>query len=170
MILTRILLITALLFISAPTLAQEKAVDVPAEGSWAVRCNESDAGENDAKDKVNCEMFQILAIKETGKRYAEFAIGFPKDKDTARGVIILPLGILLQPGVRLKIDDQKAFQFSVRFCRNDGCYAVVTLTQDILENMKKGENAIIAFATLEGKGAALNFSLKGFNEAFKEIN
>ncbi|HRC26460.1 MAG TPA: invasion associated locus B family protein, partial [Alphaproteobacteria bacterium] len=62
---------------------------VKTESLWTVRCQESD------KKREHCEVFQRLIVKETGARAAEFAIGFPEDKNVARGVIVLPLGMLL---------------------------------------------------------------------------
>jgi len=160
---THLFLIAALLVAAPVSWAQEEA-GVKGEEMWSVRCQENGEG-----DKTSCEIFQRLAVHETGRRFAEFAIGFPAGKDVARGVLILPLGILLQPGGRLKVGENEPVKFTFRFCRNDGCYAVVSLDDALIESMKKGDKMTVAFATLEGKAAGIAFSLNGFTKAMEEL-
>lgn len=143
---------------------EEKAASAPASGDlWTVRCQESD------KAKEHCEVFQRLIVKESGARVAEFAIGFPEKKDAARGVVVLPLGILLQPGVEMKIDEGKAYAFKVRYCTQAGCFAYVNLDQALLDLMKNGEVARFVFKSADGKDVNLSMPLTGFGKALKEI-
>ena len=93
------------------TAATENAV---VDKGWAVRCSKPEKGQ---KDKT-CEIFGRLEMQKTSMRMAEFAVGFSKDnKKIANGVIILPLGILLEPGVIMKIDDDgKQVPFKASYC------------------------------------------------------
>lgn len=143
---------------------EEKTASATPPGDlWTVRCQESD------KAKEHCEVFQRLIVKESGARVAEFAIGFPEKKDLARGVVVLPLGILLQPGVEMKIDEGKAYAFKVRYCTQAGCFAYVNLDKDLLGLMKSGTAARFVFKSADGKDVNLSMPLTGFGKALKEI-
>ncbi len=136
---------------------------VKTESLWTVRCQESD------KKREHCEVFQRLIVKETGARVAEFAIGFPEDKNVARGVIVLPLGMLLQSGVEMKIDEGKPFAFKIRYCTQAGCFAYVNLDKALLDLMRNGTAAHFQFKAADGKDLTLQMPLSGFGKALKEI-
>lgn len=133
------------------------------ETLWTVRCQEED------KAREHCEVFQRLIVKETGARVAEFAIGFPENKDVARGVVVLPLGMLLQSGVEMKIDEGKPFAFKVRYCTQAGCFAYVNLDKALLDLMRNGMAANFMFKAADGKDVNLKMPLSGFGKALKEI-
>ncbi len=134
----------------------------PPASPWNIRCRKDKQGNRKA-----CEVFQLISVKETGERIAEFKIGFPKGKDKeAAGIIILPLGILLPSGVQMQIDEQKeAFKFAIRSCTPAGCFSHVTLTPEILEKMKKGSVANFQFKADNGRNVIIKLSLKGLTKA-----
>jgi invasion protein IalB len=132
---------------------------------WTVRCEKGAKSQKDGK----CEIFQRLILKENGKRVTEMAIGFPEKKDTARGVIVLPLGVLLTEGMTLQIDANPAFAFKVRYCSNDGCFAYVNLSKAVLDTMRKGSKATLSFRTMQGKKVNVVISLKDFDKSLKQV-
>lgn len=162
------LLAAAVTFILTSAFAagkDEKAAQTASktETLWTVRCQEED------KARAHCEIFQRLIVKETGARVAEFAIGFPESKDVARGVIVLPLGMLLQSGVEMKIDEGKPFAFKIRYCTQAGCFAYVNLDKTLLDLMRNGTVANFTFKAADGKDVNLQMPLSGFAKALKEI-
>lgn len=149
----------ALLSMGGPVASQEQPAP---ESSWIVRCQEAGA--------ARCEIFQRLIVQETGQRVAEFAIGFPEDKGAARGVVVLPLGILLTDGVQMQIDEHQPFSFKVRFCTADGCYAYLNLNETVLDLMRKGGKAVLSFRSLQGQNVEIPISLTGFTRSLAEIS
>ncbi len=151
----------------------EKAVQ--ASDPWQIRCSvpEGESGSVEEKDikvsRENCEIVQKLIVAETGERFVEFAVGLPADQDAARGVVILPLGMLLPGGAQLKIDDQDPFAFDVRFCTNAGCFAYLSLERGVIDMMKKGEQAEILFKDAQGKTVRVDLTLRGFTKALKKL-
>ena len=150
---------------AAPAAEKDTAKDKTAktEALWTKRC------ETEGEKKGQCELFQRLIVKETGKRVVEFAVGYPEKKDEARGVIVLPLGILLTEGVKLQIDAGQTFSVKPRYCGPEGCYAYVNLNKQMLDLMRKGKEAGISFQTLQGKTITVKLSLEGFGKSLKEI-
>lgn len=144
--------------------AKEKAIEPAA---WSVRCQPQEDGKT--AEKKSCEVFQRLVQKETSARVAEFAIGFPDGGDVARGVVIFPLGLLIQDGVEMRIDEGKPYAFKIRYCLNAGCFAYVNLDKAIIDSLSKAKAANFAFKAADGKDVALSMSLAGFGSALKQI-
>ena len=136
---------------------------------WTERCNSKEKKPN----KKNCEVYSRLEMKGSAMRVAEIAIGFPQDdtlKDgAARGVIILPLGIMLEPGATMQVDSGKPVAFKSRFCTASGCFSIVNLSKDILEPMKTGKYLNVFFKTAENRDAHLVMNLAGFDKIISKI-
>lgn len=133
---------------------------------WSVRCEEDEEG-----NKTFCEMFSAATVKESGKLLAEIAIGYPQGTgENARGVITLPLGMLLEPGAKMRVDDnEEVYSFSMRQCVARGCMAIIDMKPEVLDQFKKGEQVTLAFS-LGGKNLNLNIPLKGFTRALDSLH
>lgn len=129
-----------------------------AQSAWVKRCEGN-----------ICEIVQRLMDQESKARVLEVAIGFPAGTDSARGVIILPLGVDLSQPLSLTIDEQAPLGFKVRYCLGDGCYAFLTLPPDVLLSMKKGALGVLNFKTFDGQPGRLPLSLEGFSQSLSEI-
>lgn len=142
---------------------------------WSQRCVEEKVEGKSGKKaaKKSCAIFERIDMKDSKLRLAEFAVGFAGDKEkekgTALGKITLPLGIMIDPGISMKIDDGKPYIFRPAFCTNEGCITFVNLDKDVLTSMKKGKNLIFGFKTAEGRDANLTMTLTGFEKAFKTL-
>lgn len=147
----------------APAAAQAQQT-APAE-PWVQRCSKDP---KDAK-KENCEVFQRLIMKEDGKRFMEFAVGYPEKGDTARGVLVLPLGIMVNEGLEMNVDGKSSFSFKLRLCQLDGCYAFLKLTPQVLDSMRKGKAVNVMFMSARGQKINTELSLEGFGKALKKV-
>lgn len=158
----------------------EEGTDAPAqtaEGSapaepWNVRCLE--AKMPDSEETIEqCEIVQRIIERESRKLYAQVAIGYPAGTDEARGVIILPLETLLEPGVKMQIDEGNVYDFDFRYCSStkvNGCVAVVRLPDGLINEMKMGGQAKINFLNMQGQNVVLPITLTGFTNAIEQIN
>lgn len=136
--------------------------------AWDVRCDEPAEGE--AKEsEAYCEIVQRLSITETGQRLIELAIGYPGDSETARGVFILPTGILLEPGVKIVIDDNAPFSFRVRYCLPDGCFGFINLNDDVLKLFREGSVAKVILARPNAQNLEIQMPLSGFSKALDQL-
>lgn len=116
-------------------------------------------------------MYSRLNLQNTKKRVAEFAIGYPKGTpgSSAGGVIILPLGMLVQDDVVFFIDEKAAFHAKVSHCLESGCYAQTVLPDQVISKMKKGNEAALKFKATNGKYIMVKMSLAGFTKTLKEL-
>lgn len=141
---------------SADSITPSNVPDKP----WLERCS---------KEPKHCEIVQRLLVKESGQRFAEFAIGYPEGKGEARGVLILPLGILLEKGVQIKVDENPAFNVNVRYCAPQGCMAFLNMREELIAQMKGGTSALISFQNAQGQTLNMPITLKGFTEAVNAL-
>lgn len=142
--------------------------DVSQVGDWSVVCDPEGAG--------SCAMTQ-LGKDSQGSPAIEFVVR-KVDEDNAEidGVkiaavadIITPLGVLLEFGLRLKIDDGEERGAPFRICQKHGCLVREPLSLDVITALKKGNNALVTVAA-EGAGPIeIGISLRGFTKAFDSL-
>jgi invasion protein IalB len=142
---------------------------------WSTRCDTlKDPNDKNAKPVKYCEAFQRLAVTKKGekemRRVAEFAVGYPPEKKgEPRGVVVMPLGILLEQPLKMQLDEGKEFTFRVRYCDQSGCLAFLDLSQAKLEEFKKAQKLKINIPATNGKYLNVIMSLKGFGPAVDKI-
>ena len=147
--------------------AGAKKTGANSQGAWVKRCNQNGAS---GSENEYCEITYLMTVKETNQRFVEFAIGYPRNQKEARGVVIVPLGVLLPAGVQMAIDQEAPFKFDVRYCDRSGCVAYVTLSESILGMMRRGAQAHLKFRAKDSKVMTVPVSLKGFTRALEEIS
>lgn len=91
-----------------------------------------------------------------------------KQKETKRVIqAMIPPGFLIQPGINLVIDDNKTpIPGRYRICYPNACLTEVALSDDVLANLRKGNNLQIFFANQKGEWLGAKVSLAGFSAAF----
>ncbi len=136
------------------------------EPAWQERCNDK---VKRANGKPYCEMVSTLVVQETGQRFLEFAIGYPEGSPSARGVVTLPLGVMLTEGVSLKVDDGPLMRFQVRYCNAGGCYAFLNLGDEVLGQFKKGNQAVFSLVASDQKRLSVAVPLSGFSKRLSSI-
>lgn len=141
------------------------------ETAWDVRC--ADQKGPLARDKAapaQCEVFKRLDVSKEHSRVAEFAAGFPDPKSgNARGAVALPLGIMLDQDVSMKIDNNKPVAFRLQYCTNAGCFSFLSLNETVIDEMKKGDTLHFYFKSMTGQNVDLTLKLSGFGKALKRL-
>ncbi len=156
----------------------QKLSDLPADsagqepvvtkvGDWNLICEPSGAP---------CAMTQ-LGNDPNGSPAIEIVIRKVDDEDAKiNGVkveavadIITPLGVLLEFGVRLKIDNQEERAAPFRICQQHGCLVREPLSNEVLAAMRKGNIATVTVAADGAGPVEIKLSLSGFTKAFKSL-
>ena len=154
----------------------QKAVPAPAAAddskNWMQRCQ--DVKKSETETTQYCEVFQRLSVKakdsEELQRVIELAVGYPDGvKEKARGVLILPLGILVDQPVELDVDDKKQISSDVAYCQPDGCYAPLVFTDSALEKIGKSKTVNVKMKAMNGQAIKFNLVPAGFKEALAGI-
>ena len=151
------------IFVAAEASAQENPGT--AYKDWTVHCNEQ------AIRQVTggCLMTQFAIDKETSLPVMQIQVAYAPDANDPVAVIILPLGVLLQPGVALRVDGNPAIRLPFGWCLNDGCRVRLPLDQATLKQFRAGDGGVIGFRVIGGQDRALPFSLSGFTAALASL-
>lgn len=135
---------------------------------WIVRCQP--APEDAFGADEFCEMYQQVSEQENDQTVLEAVIGFPPDAERPVALFNLPLGMLLPPGVQLRIDDGEAERFPVQICLQAGCRSSIELTDDLVSQMRAGERATLTIADPQNRDVEIPLSLLGFSAALDEVS
>jgi len=80
--------------------------------------------------------------------------------------VVVPLGVLLPTGLGLKIDNEDVGNAPFLKCGKRGCVAEVVLQDEVINKLKKGENAMFIIFDTPEAGIGIPVSLQGFSDAF----
>ena len=112
----------------------------------------------------------MLSVKETNKQILHVAIGYPPNQSEPVMILSAPLGVALQPGIEMKIDEGTARRIPFSVCTNKGCQAGMKLDEAALSELRKGNQAEMVFGDLQRHGVKVPVSLKGLTKALEALN
>ena len=84
--------------------------------------------------------------------------------------IFAPVGVLLPPGLGLKIDGQDVGNAPFLRCHTFACYAQVFVDDALIDRLARGKQAIFIIFQTEEAGIGIPISLNGFSDAVKVLN
>jgi invasion protein IalB len=80
--------------------------------------------------------------------------------------VTLPLGMSLQPGTRVIIDQGQPIQGPYVICFNNGCMADYEASGELISNMKKGQGLVVQGINGAGQAISLVLPLNDFAKAY----
>ncbi len=141
-----------------------------------------DAAKDDAKkaakDAANeCRLVQTALLtvpnKEGGEPHTQrvmlTAVGYIGDEKQPVLSVIVPLGVLLQPGLVLEAEGYDQLKLPLQRCDANGCLALLPMKEQLVEAFRKGKEAQITFFNIAGKGNKVRISLTGFSSALDNL-
>jgi len=122
-----------------------------------------------AKD-ASCEMSEDVIDPASRQQLARIVLGNEVNKDKPKEktlvlAVTVPLNVMLEPGLGIKIggDDVKVYQYKT--CMEDGCVSVVPVNKQMEKSLLGAQVASIAVVGRDGKPVDLPFSVKGIVDA-----
>ena len=150
--------------------APSKAVEAPEgtvkaqHGDWQVVCKDPPPG---SKAGV-CALVQSVTAED--RNNIGLTVYFQKFSNGTRVLrVFAPLGVLLPPGLGLKIDDKDVGHAPFLRCHNFACYAQVVVEDPLVQQLKTGKTAIFIIFQTEEAGIGIPISLAGFSEALAAL-
>jgi len=131
---------------------------------WVLVCDQSED-----LNEERCFILQELRVKETNQRVVRIEVGFVAKTGQPAALITLPLGISLQHGMLLQIDEGEKSRYAFTRCVPGGCIAAVSLTDGQIGALKAGSIAHVKFHDGLAREVNLDMSLSGFTAAFNSI-
>ena len=152
--------------------AAPQAIAAPTDGqkfkNWAARCEQVPTGEGEQTTE-QCYIFQTLAHKETQKALLNVAVGYVAESGKPAAILTLPLGVFLPPGIAIKVDEGEPSRLPIQLCTQEGCRGVLELTDDVVNRLKAGSEAKIAFFDARRREVVVPISLHGFTAGFNSL-
>ncbi len=83
--------------------------------------------------------------------------------------VIAPLGVLLPPGVGLRIDAEDLGHLNFLQCLANGCIAQVAMDDKLIDKLKTGKTATLGIFQTPEQGVGILLPLAGFKEAYEQL-
>jgi len=133
-------------------------------GDWQVVCKAPPPG---AKSET-CALVQSVTAED--RNNVGLTVYFQKFSNGTRVLrVFAPVGVLLPPGLGLKIDDRDVGHAPFLRCHSFACYAQVIAEDELVEQLKSGKTAIFVIFQTEEAGIGIPIALAGFSHALAEL-
>lgn len=143
---------------TGPTVVQVKPE--PSQTSWTKVC-----GKDQAANKEICYTTRDF-VSDQGQPVLAVAI-YDVKGDTNKIVrFLMPLGLLLQPGIRFAVDSAQPTPGRFAICFPNGCFAEAQVKDDFINAMKKGTNLNISVQNQGAREVSFSIPLSDFAKGF----
>ncbi len=126
---------------------------------WFKACSKQEA--------VDICNVQNIVMADTGQMITGVSLIELKGKINRKVFqVSVPSGRLVPPGIGLQIDGSKAQKLDYVICFPDRCVAEVPLNDQLIANLKKGQELTLTSVNFQNQPNPIKVSLKGFTGAF----
>ena len=145
---------------TGPLLVQVKPE--PSQTEWTKVC-----GKDPANNTEICYTTRDF-VSDQGQPVLAAAVYDVKGGNSSKIVrFLMPLGLLLKPGIRFAVDTSAPLAGSYTICFPNGCFAeTVGLKDDVITGMKKGTLINVSVQNQVGREVTFQVPLTGFAKAF----
>src|SRR5215213_461374 len=134
----------------------------PSQSDWTKVC-----GKDQAQNAEVCYTTRDF-VSDQGQPVLAVAVYDAKGAQSQKVVrFLMPLGLLLQPGVRFAVDQGQATPGRYAICFPNGCFAEAPgLKDDVVNAMKKGTTLNVSVQNQAQREVTFAVPLAGFGKAF----
>jgi invasion protein IalB len=160
-------LVGGLLFLSSHASAAESApqgVVKDKHGDWATRCETPPGAAHE-----QCAIVLSVVDQDRPNLILVVIVLNTADRKTRLMRVIAPLGVLLPPGVSLRIDNADAGRLSFLQCLPNGCVGQLAMDQALIDKLKTGKTATLGIFQTPEEGVGVQAPLAGFKEAYEQL-
>ena len=133
-------------------------------GDWVTRCETPPGAAHE-----QCAIVLSVVDQERPNLVLVVIVLNTADRKARLMRVIAPLGVLLPPGVGLRIDDADAGRLSFLQCLPNGCVAQIAMDDTLLEKLKNGKTATLGIFQTPEQGVGVQAPLAGFKEAYEQL-
>src|SRR6516165_6695102 len=131
---------------------------------WQIRCETPPGAQNE-----QCALFQSVVAEDRANVGITVVVIKTADQKARLMRIQAPLGVLLPPGLGLKIDQTDVGRVTFMRCLLKGCYAEVVMDDELLKKMSSGTTATFFIFQTPEEGIGFPMSLKGFGDGYDKL-
>ena len=140
--------------------AGAQTVEPSSDTPWVKVCN-TDPQSN----KEICVITQELRT-DTGQFLASVAVREISGEARKTLLLAVPPGMLIQPGLRVQVDEGKQTEAKYSICFPNACYSDLVIDDAFIESMKKGGALGLTTLNQQGKQVPFRLTLTGFTKVY----
>ena len=143
---------------AGPTVVQVKPE--PSQTSWTKVC-----GKDQAANKEICYTTRDF-VSDQGQPVLAVAVYDVKGDANKIVRFLMPLGLLLQPGIRFGVDTAQPSPGRFAICFPNGCFAEAQVKDDFINAMRKGTNLNVSVQNQGARELTFTIPLADFAKGF----
>ena len=143
---------------TGPTVVQVKPE--PSQTSWTKVC-----GKDQGANKEICYTTRDF-VSDQGQPVLAVAVYDVKGDANKIVRFLMPLGLLLQPGIRFGVDNAQPTGGRYAICFPNGCFAEAQVKDDFINAMKKGTNLNVSVQNQGARELTFTIPLADFAKGF----
>jgi invasion protein IalB len=146
--------------------AKIRRAETIVDDNWTVTCALTD--QSGAKKQCSA----VLRITQTDKNGAQrvvftWVLGHQDGK--LASVLSVPPGVLIQPGVEVKIGDKETRKLLYSLCQPDHCETILPLDEVMLKGLGAAPTTEVTVYAVNGATAKFTVNMKGFSQAIADL-
>ncbi|MBS1181229.1 MAG: invasion associated locus protein [Proteobacteria bacterium] len=170
--------VAAVLLSATAALAQDKSAApadkpaAPAAGDAAASASDGNnpwnklCGQDGRTKKQVC--FTVRELRTDSGQFLASAGVREVDGETRKILLVqTPVGMLIQPGIRVQVDQNTQVPGKYTICMPNACFAEIPITDEFTASMKKGKDLIITTQNQQAKALNFPISLSGFTSSYE---
>ncbi len=150
--------------VATPTGAWPNGASAVSEvyGDWTISCTREN-------EKRQCQLSQAQGVAQTGQRRFSIELNPPQD-GRSNGLLLMPLGLSIEPGVTFKLDDATLGKGApYTSCVQAGCIVPISFPTVATDAMKTAVNLRITGTKPNGEADTITVPLAGFAAALTRM-
>jgi invasion protein IalB len=157
-----------------PTVAPQAAAPAPQAGAPAQQTAQSGPQwiklcSPDPSTKKNLCLVQHEIVADTGQFIASATFRSVQDDPKMLFILGVPPGMMIQPGLRVQVDEGKQSELKFTICFPNTCFADMEATPDFVKSVKAGKQLIIIAVNQGAQTVSFPISLAGFTKAYDSV-
>jgi invasion protein IalB len=133
-------------------------------GDWVTRCETPPGAAHE-----QCAIVLSVVDQERPNLILVVIVLNTADRKARLMRVIAPLGVLLPPGVSLRIDNADVGRLSFLQCVPNGCVAQLAMDESLVDKLKNGKTATLGVFQTPEEGVGVQAPLAGFKEAYEQL-
>jgi invasion protein IalB len=133
-------------------------------GDWTTRCETPPGSAHE-----QCAIVLSVVDQERPSLILVVIVLNTADRKARLMRIVAPLGVLLPPGISLRIDNADAGRLSFLQCLPNGCVAQLAMDEGLIDKLKNGKTATLGVFQTPEEGVGVQAPLVGFKEAYEQL-
>src|SRR5262249_3583258 len=153
-------LVAGLIFVVLPASAagpEAQGAVRDKHGDWVTRCETPPGAAHE-----QCAVVLSVVDQERPNLVLVVIVLNTADRKARLMGVIAPLGVLLPPGISLRIDNADAGRLSFLQCLPNGCVAQLAMDDSLVDKLKSGKTATLGVFQTPEEGVGVQAPLAGF--------